>query len=438
MKSLFLFILLSATAAFSQVKPEVLATSTAATFTVDSLTAEAREAWDKRSETIAETRTHLLAEMVTHRLFSLEAAAQRTTVDKLTANVAAKAGEPSAQQVQAVYDANRDQLSGASQDEVRPRIVSYLKQQESNRLMQEFVNGLEKKYSVTYGKDVNAKPLAPTDVLAKIGTTTITAKSFDDENRIEIAKKWYEIYAQMRTDLVGSIYSTLVTKEAEVLKIDSSEYISREVTSKIKDYSDNERETLEDALQKKLFAKYKVRSATTEPMRAVQQIAVDDDPASGPATAPVTVVMFTDFQCPACARAHPVIKRVLAEYGNKVRLVVRDFPLEKIHENAFTAARAAYAANAQGRFTEYTEKLYADQASLDRDSLIKYAGELGLNVKQFELDFSSEKSAAEVRKDQADGRSYGIGGTPAVFVNGATVWPITWELRRAIDRELVR
>ena len=438
MKSLLLVILFTAATAFAQIKPEVLATSTAANFTADSLTPEAREAWDKRDDAIAEARTHLLSEMIVDRLFELEAKARGTTVDKMTAEVAGKVAEPTAQQIQAVYDASRDQLGGASQDEAAPKIVNFLKRRESNRLLQEFVTELEQKYKLTHGKDVNAKPLAPVDVLAKIGTATITAKIFEDVNRIGLGKKWYEVYAQMRSDLVTTIYSTLVTAEAEALKIDSSEYISREITAKIKDYTDEERDALEDALQKRLFAKYKVKFTVNEPARMAQNISIDDDPASGPASAPVTVVMFTDFQCPACARAHPVIKRVLAEYGNRVRFVVRDFPLETIHENAFQAARAANAANAQGKFIPYTEKLYTHQGALDRDSLLKYAGELGLNVKQFEIDFSSEKVADEIRKDQADGKSYGIGGTPAVFVNGVSVWPLPWELRRAIDRASVR
>ncbi|HKX84191.1 MAG TPA: thioredoxin domain-containing protein [Pyrinomonadaceae bacterium] len=437
MKPLLLFILFAA-GVVAQTKPELLASSTVADFTADSLTSGARELWDKRNDTIAETRSHLLAEMITDRLFSLEAASQKTTVEKLTASIAAQAAEPTTQQIQAVYDANRNQLEGVSQDEVRPRIVSFLKQQETNRLMQEFINGLEKKHGVTYGKGVNAKPLLPADVLAKVGMTSITAKTFEDTNRVELAKKWYEIYAQMRTDLVGSIYSTIVTKEAESLNIDSSEYISREITSKIKNYTDEERETLEDALQRRLFTKYKVKFLANEPFRAAQTVATDDDPSSGLATAAVTIVMFTDFQCPACSRAHPVIKRILAEYGSKVRFVVRDFPLEKIHENAFIAARAAAAANAQGKFAAYTDKLYTNQGSLDRKSLTKYAAELGLNVKQFELDFSSEKTAAEIRKDIADGKGYGIGGTPAVFVNGSNVWPLSWELRLAIDRALIR
>jgi protein-disulfide isomerase len=427
---------LTAISAFAQAKPEVLATSTAATFTSDSLTPEVHEAWDNREVKIADARTNLLAEMVAQKLLDMEAKAQNTTVEKLAASVTSKMSEPTADQIQAVYDANKGNFGDTSPDEARTRIVKFLKQNEGAKLLQAFVTSLEKKYGVTYGKDVNAKPLLSTDVLAKFGTTTIAVKTFDDANSIAIAKAWYDIYAQMRTDLVTTIYTTLVNAEATAAGIDSSEFISREITAKVRDYSEEERAALEDALQKRLFAKYKVRFTANEPALGVQKISVDDDYSTGVLTAPVTVVMFTDFQCPACSRSHPVIMRVLAEYGNKVRFVVRDFPLESLHENAFLAARAAYAANAQGKFAIYTEKLYHNQDALDRDSLIKYAGELGLNVKQFELDFSSERSATEIRKDIADGKSYGIAGTPAVFVNGVSVWPLAWELRRAIDRSL--
>ena len=91
------------------------------------------------------------------------------------------------------------------------------------------------------------------------------------------------------------------------------------------------------------------------------------------------------------------------EFGESVRFVVRDFPLTQIHENAFQAALAANAAHAQGKFFEYTEILYRNQEALDTASLKKYAADAGLNPKQFELDLASEKNAAEVRKDVADG-----------------------------------
>ena len=147
--------------------------------------------------------------------------------------------------------------------------------------------------------------------------------------------------------------------------------------------------------------------------------------------------MFSDFQCSACSAAHPIVKRVLAGFGDQVHFVVRNFPLEAIHENAFRAALAAAAANAQGKFFEYTEVLYKNQAALDDASLKKYATDLGLNAAQFAIDFSSEKTAAAVRKDIAEGKSYGITGTPSIFINGAYVRRISAEhLKQMIDAAL--
>jgi protein-disulfide isomerase len=191
-------------------------------------------------------------------------------------------------------------------------------------------------------------------------------------------------------------------------------------------------------LLRRLSAKYNVKILLPEPAPIVQNIAIEaDDPQTGKASATVTVVMFTDFQCPACSSTHPVLKRTLAEYGDKIRFVVRDFPLENIHNNAFQAALAANAARAQGKFFEYSEILYRNQDALDKASLVKYAAEVGLNVKQFELDFSDARGEAEIRKDQADGRSYGVGGTPAIFVNGIKVQRLSADaFRRAIERAL--
>lgn len=171
----------------------------------------------------------------------------------------------------------------------------------------------------------------------------------------------------------------------------------------------------------------------------VEKISLDDDPATGPVNAPVTVIMFSDFQCSACAAAHPLLKKAMAEFPGKVRFVVRDYPLESIHENAFKAAVAANAAHAQGKFFEYTELLYSRQGDLDTASLSKYAAELGLNVKQFELDSNSEKAALEVRKDIADGDANSINSTPTIFVNGVHVRNLSPDgLRSAIERAFAK
>ena len=247
-----------------------------------------------------------------------------------------------------------------------------------------------------------------------------------------------ELYEEVRADLESSIFSSLANEEAKSRNIDAQAFIAEEVTDKLRLFTDEEKASIETALLKRLFAKYTVKIALVEPAPVVQNISFDaDDPQIGPASAPVTVVMFTDFQCPACSRTHPVLKRTLAEYGDKIRFVIRDFPLERIHENSFQAALAANAARAQGKFVEYSEVLYRNQQALDKASLIKYATELGLNAKQFELDFNDAKAIAEVRKDQSDGRDYGVTGTPTIFVNGIKVQRLSAEaFRRAVDRAL--
>jgi len=123
-------------------------------------------------------------------------------------------------------------------------------------------------------------------------------------------------------------------------------------------------------------------------------------------------------------------------YGSRVKLVVRDFPLA-MHANARKAAEAANAANAQGKFFEYTDLLFKRQSALDVDSLKKYATELGLNRVQFDAALDSGKYAAEIRHDIDDGEIYGIDSTPALFINGMALTEMSSEaLRAAIERAL--
>jgi len=151
-------------------------------------------------------------------------------------------------------------------------------------------------------------------------------------------------------------------------------------------------------------------------------VSVDDDPSWGPADAPVTVVEFSDFQCPYCARfvtdTYPQIKQ---QYEGKIRFVFRDFPLSTIHENAEKAAEAAGCANEQGKFWEYHDILFNNQQALDVASLKNYASQLGLDTAAFNQCLDSGTRAQEIQKDYQDGISYGVQGTPAFFVNGLLV-----------------
>ena len=133
------------------------------------------------------------------------------------------------------------------------------------------------------------------------------------------------------------------------------------VSNQIGSYlQEQERQRLEQALSDRLRAGADIRLSIAAPALPLQSISVDDDPVRGNAAAAVTIVEFTDFQCPACAAMQPILEEVMKTYANRVKLVVRDFPLA-MHANARKAAEAANAANAQGKFFEYTDLLFKRQ-----------------------------------------------------------------------------
>lgn len=435
----FFFLIAGVLGTFAQKPADVLATSKNTSFTAESLSPEARKVYENRDKIIADARTQALAEMTAQTLFDLEAKAQGRTAEQVIAAAKAKAVKPTPEQLRAFYNENESSLAGKTFDELSGRITEYLTKQAEQKAVEDELKSLQAKYKVAGGKDVNAFGLSPSDVLVTIGPKTITVSEFEAKNKLELYDIRAQIFDQVNYDLEASIFSSLVAEEAKARGIETSDLIAAEITDKLRDYNDDERARLERALMKQLFDKYNVKVLLKEPPPLVQEISTDDDPVIGNPAAPVTVVMFTDFQCPACSATHPVLKKVLAEYGDKVRLVVRDFPLQRIHENAFQAALAANAARAQGKFAEYVDVLYTHQDALDRDSLVKYAADLGLNAKKFELDLSDEKAAAEIRKDIADGTGYGATGTPTIFVDGVKVRRLSADgFRKAIDDALAR
>jgi protein-disulfide isomerase len=165
-----------------------------------------------------------------------------------------------------------------------------------------------------------------------------------------------------------------------------------------------------------LEEKHKVEKKM-EPMRT--QVAADG-PAKGPATAPVTIVEFSDFQCPFCGRLIPTLEQVKAKYGDKVRIVFRQFPLP-MHPNAQKAAEASLCANEQGKFWEMHDVMFKNQQELAVDNLKSKAAALGLKADVFNQCLDSDKYAAKIQADQKEGQSVGVNGTPAMFINGRFV-----------------
>ena len=142
-----------------------------------------------------------------------------------------------------------------------------------------------------------------------------------------------------------------------------------------------------------------------------------EGPAKGPKTAKVTIVEFSDFQCPYCSRGKKVMEEVVAKYGDKVRLVFRDFPLD-FHDKAQKAAEAGQCANDQGKFWAMHDWMFDNQQTLDIPALKGAAKTMGMDSTAFDSCLDSGKHAALVKKNTKDGQEAGVRGTPAFFVNG--------------------
>ena len=148
---------------------------------------------------------------------------------------------------------------------------------------------------------------------------------------------------------------------------------------------------------------------------------VDDDPSVGPADAPVTIVEFSDFQCPFCARSAIVVHEILDTYGDQVRFVYRDYPITSIHPFAQKAAEAGECADDQGKFWELHDIIFTNQDRISVDHLKGYAKDLGMDTDVFNACLDSGKYETEVLKDLMDGQNAGVSSTPTFFVNGEMI-----------------
>ncbi|MDP6977370.1 MAG: thioredoxin domain-containing protein [Myxococcota bacterium] len=137
----------------------------------------------------------------------------------------------------------------------------------------------------------------------------------------------------------------------------------------------------------------------------------------GPKDAKVTVVEFSDFQCPFCSRVAPTLARLQKEYPNDVKIVFRHLPLS-FHKQAQGAAEAAEAAGLQGKFWEMHDKMFAEQRSLSDEKYAQWAAELGLDVEKFKKDMKSSQVQTRIARDKQEAAALGVSGTPGFFING--------------------
>jgi protein-disulfide isomerase len=384
--------------------------------------------------------------------------------------VNAKITPPTEQEIQEAYTANRVQLGSASLDSVRPDLINYLRSQHSQELYEAFLNRLRMTNAVAKRADVNAPNLAPGTVLAAVNGDPIRVDMINERMKAYVYKLQMRIYAVQKSAVDRRINDLLLIAEANKRKIGPEEIVRAEVTDKLKPpteadvanfYNENkarftgdlasarpaianylqqqQQEKLETALSERLRAGARVQMLLPEPVPPVINVSASNGPARGDANAAVTIIEFTDFQCSACGAMYPIVEEILKSYGSRVHFVVRDFPLTTLHPNAFRAAQAASAANAQGKFWEYIDILFRNQSTLDADSLKKYATQIGLDRKRFDLEFESGKYDADIRRDIEDGEMYGVEGTPTFFINGVMLTELGGDaLRAAIEKAFAK
>ncbi|HEX7331609.1 MAG TPA: thioredoxin domain-containing protein [Pyrinomonadaceae bacterium] len=436
------------------------------TFTTANLDPAVRQELERLHDKIAEARRQVLDVQINTTLLEVEAKKRRIDTHRLyELEVSNRVPTATPAQIKKFLDENRQEFEGMDPAAVNRQIVAYLHDEAESKLADDLVSRLRKTNPVVMVVDINSPNLSPAAVIATVAGQPLKAETLLERLKPIIYRmnlEAYEVTKQRAEQLVDDM---LLLEEARRRQIGPEQIIRTEVSDKIRNpteeevarfYSDNKarisgdlnsvrnqialylqnesRRNLEKDLSARLRKNANIQWLITEPAQPVQNISVDDDPSRGDANAPVTVVEFTDFQCPACAAMHPVLEDVLKSYGNKVRFVVRDFPLNQ-HEHARKAAEAANAANAQGKFFEYISVLFKNQKALDIPSLKKYASELGLDRARFDAALDRGVYAAEVKKDVTDGEMYGVGSTPTIFVNGVQLRILSADgLKAAIDR----
>ena len=295
-----------------------------------------------------------------------------------------------------------------------------------------------------------------TDVAARVGDRTITMTEVDERwqkaqpsGRAQVVQ---QLYDGRREALEGIVADMLIAQAAKGKGLDPEKFTEAELASRVQPvtegqiiafFQENQAQmqgralaAMSPAIRQYLEEQQRTAAhrALVEELRKAgprvemvldaprYEVAVaPDDPSLGAAAAPVTLVEFSDFQCPFCQRVMPTLKRLRETYGDKVRIVWKDFPLTAIHPQAFKAAEAGQCAREQGKFWEYHDRLFANQQALQPEFLKKYAMELGLDAAKFNACLDTAKYAERVQEQMGVGNSLGVGSTPSVFINGRLV-----------------
>jgi protein-disulfide isomerase len=417
---------------------------------------------------VVEARKRELDLLINSKLLAIEANKRGISTTKLLENeVVAKVKPPTPLETREFYDQNKTRINGEF-DAVKDDIVQYLTEERQRTEAKIFAEGL-RAASNTVIKVPQATPARNESerahVLATINGESITAGDIEDSLQALIFDVQEQVYGLRKNELDLSIKDTLLVEEAQKRKITTSALLDAEVKPKpvteeqartffeqnkdrvsgdfaqakdaiISYLQQTELRLAEQAFVEKLRAAASIQVFLNVPQSPVFKISTKDQPSLGNANAAVTIVAFTDYQCPSCAAMHPLLERLVKESGDKVRLVTRDFPLSQ-HAEAFKAAEAAEAAREQGKYWEYVQVLLQNQSSLSVDKLKSFATQLGLDRTRFDAALDSRKFAEMVQTDLDDGIKLGLKGTPSLFINGRRVTAKTYEeLKESVDAAL--
>ena len=294
------------------------------------------------------------------------------------------------------------------------------------------------------------------DVAARVGSRAITVKELDDRWRTLDAADQSEtvqkLYDGRRNALEAIVADMLLADAAKAKGLSPEAYVQSEISTRVKPvtdaavvsfYQQNQNqmegrslEVMAPAITRYLTEQQEqaARAALlTELRKAGPSVRVmldsprfeitlsDTDPSLGNAKAPVTLVEFSDFQCPFCLRVVPTMKQIRATYGDKVRIVWKDFPLTQIHPQAFKAGEAGQCAAEQGKFWEFHDRVFENQQAMLLDDLKRYAASVGVDAARFNACLDTSKQAEVVRDGVAQGTRLGVNSTPTVFINGRRV-----------------
>lgn len=450
--------------------PEVVAVVNGIKITKQEIDAQTRRQVDEMQKNVVQARQRELDLQINSRLLEAEAKKRGTTTAKLLdTEIVAKTPEPTGAEAQTFYNANQSQINRPFAD-VQAEIISYLREQRQRDEAKKFADRLRAASNVKILLPNAAPPKTDAErarVLAVVNGEQLTSGQIEESLKPLIFSVQERAYQLRKNQLDVRINDVLLEQEAQKRKMTTPALLAAEVDAKTKPVTEAEARTfyeqnkdrvngdfaqlkdqivqyLQETQRRNLqaaFAEQLRQSATLQvnlraPEAPVLQISTDDQPSKGPATAPVTIVEFTDFQCPSCAQAHPTLERLTAEYGDRLRLVVRDFPLE-MHENARKAAEAAEAARTQGKYWEYAALLFTNQSALGVDKLKEYATRVGLDRAKFDAMLDSGQFADKVQRDYQDGVLLGVGGTPTFFINGRVTNERSYEgLKAAIEKAL--